>query len=77
VRLTSKGQVTIPIEVREEFGLRPGDEIEFVLDEHGLHVVKSDKQPSRGRRIVEQLRGKGNANLEMSTDEIMALMRGE
>jgi AbrB family looped-hinge helix DNA binding protein len=75
VRLTSKGQVTIPIEVREEFGLQPGDEIEFVLDEHGLHIVKSDKQPSRGRRIAESLLGRGD--VEMTTDEIMALTRGE
>ena len=67
--------MTIPIEVREEFGLRPGDEIEFVLDEHGLHVVKSDKQPSRGRRIAESLLGRGD--VEMTTDEIMALTRGE
>ncbi len=75
MRLTSKGQVTIPIEVREEFGLQPGDEIEFVLDENGLHVVKSDKQPSRGRRIAESLLGRGD--VEMTTDEIMALTRGE
>ena len=77
MKLTSKGQVTIPLEIRDEFGLHPGDEVDFVLDEHGLHVVKSTTQPSRGRRIVEQLRGKGNANLEMTTDELMALMRGE
>jgi AbrB family looped-hinge helix DNA binding protein len=75
VRLTSKGQVTIPIEVRDEFGLKPGDEIEFVLDEHGLHIVKSTKQPSRGRRIAESLLGRGD--VAMTTDEIMALTRGE
>jgi AbrB family looped-hinge helix DNA binding protein len=75
VRLTSKGQVTIPIEVREEFGLQPGDEVEFVLDEHGLHIVKSDKRPSRGRRIAESLLGRGD--VAMTTDEIMALTRGE
>ncbi|GAA3438740.1 AbrB/MazE/SpoVT family DNA-binding domain-containing protein [Kutzneria kofuensis] len=75
MRLTSKGQVTIPIEVREEFGLRPGDEIEFVLDEHGLHIVKSTQWPSRGRRLAESLLGRGD--VEMTTDEIMALTRGE
>ncbi|QUQ68085.1 Antidote-toxin recognition MazE, bacterial antitoxin [Kutzneria sp. CA-103260] len=67
--------MTIPIEVREEFGLQPGDEIEFVLDERGLHIVKSTTQPSRGRRIAESLLGRGD--VEMTTDEIMALTRGE
>jgi AbrB family looped-hinge helix DNA binding protein len=77
VKLTSKGQVTIPIDVREQLGLHPGDEIKFVLDEHSVRIVKDDQKPTRGRRIVEQLRGKGTANLEMTTDEIMALVRGE
>jgi len=34
-RLTEKGQVTIPRQVREELGLRPGDEVEFVADAAG------------------------------------------
>lgn len=67
--------MTIPLEIREEFGLRPGDEVDFVLDEHGLHVVKSTQQPSRGRRIAESLLGRGD--VPMTTDEIMALTRGE
>lgn len=75
MRLTSKGQVTIPLEIREQFGLHPGDEVEFVLDEQGLHVVKSTTQPSRGRRIAESLLGRGD--VEMTTAEIMALTRGE
>ncbi|EWM13046.1 hypothetical protein KUTG_03350 [Kutzneria sp. 744] len=67
--------MTIPLEIREEFGLQPGDDVEFVLDEHGLHVVKSTQQPSRGRRIAESLLGRGD--VPMTTDEIMALTRGE
>ena len=39
-RLTSKGQVTIPKEVREQLGLRPGDEIEFVKEGTAFHVRK-------------------------------------
>ena len=67
--------MTIPLEIREEFGLQPGDDVEFVLHEHGLHVVKSTQQPSRGRRIAESLLGRGD--VPMTTDEIMALTRGE
>lgn len=37
--LTSKGQITIPIEVRQRLGLKQGDQVEFVL-EHGVTVMK-------------------------------------
>lgn len=77
MRITSKGQVTIPLELREQYGLRAGDEVAFVSDERGLRIVKSDAPPSRGQWVVSQLRGKATANLEMSTDELMAWMRGE
>lgn len=76
MRLTSKGQITIPIEVRQQLGLHPGDELEVVIDEAGRAcIVKSANQPSRGRRIAESLLGKGD--VPMTTDEIMALTRGE
>lgn len=39
-RLTSKGQVTIPKNVREQLGLQPGDEIEFVADRAGFRLQK-------------------------------------
>jgi len=39
-RLTSKGQVTVPKDVRDRLGLRPGDEIEFVDDREGFRVQK-------------------------------------
>jgi AbrB family looped-hinge helix DNA binding protein len=75
MRVTSKGQVTIPLEIRERLGLLPGCEVEFtVLDsEVRLRKVKGDRR--RGRAIVEHLRGRGT--IRMTTDEIMALTRGE
>lgn len=39
-KITSKGQVTIPKDVRERLGLRPGDAIEFVEDRRGFRVQK-------------------------------------
>jgi len=79
MRLTSKGQVTIPIDVRESLDLRPGDEVEIVADvDSGRALIrKSSTGPTRGARAVERLRGSGTANLDMSTDELMALMRGD
>ncbi|GHF85909.1 AbrB family looped-hinge helix DNA binding protein [Amycolatopsis bartoniae] len=73
MRLTEKGQVTIPKAIRERLGLGPGDEVEFVLDEDGARIKRASGSPSRGRRLVERLRGRGDVAL--STAEIMALTR--
>jgi len=74
MRITSKGQVTIPIEVREQLGLLPGMSVDFVVDGNGARMVPADRK-TRGQRIVEHLRA--HAVTGMSTDEIMALTRGE
>ena len=76
MRLTEKGQVTIPIDLRQQLGLQPGDEIEFVVEGGDLLLRKSTASPSRGRRIVEHLL-RHNGDVDLSTDEIMALTRGE
>jgi AbrB family looped-hinge helix DNA binding protein len=73
MRITSKGQVTIPIEIRERLGLLPGTEVEFLLDGKGVRLVRSRDGRTRGTTIVERLRGR--AASAMSTDEIMALTR--
>ena len=77
MRITSKGQVTIPQEIREKAGLLPGTEVEFVLDAGMVHIRKVEQPitPGRGARIDD--RHAGSATIKMTTDEIMALMRGE
>ena len=75
MRITSKGQVTIPQHIRERFGLLPETEVDFVATDSGVLLRKAPAADTeRGRRAVESLRGKGT--VRMSTDEIMALMRG-
>lgn len=74
-RLTSKGQVTIPIEIRERLGLHPGTSVAFEVDGDAIRVTKTSQGQGRGRQIVGRLRGRGD--IAMSTDEIMALTRGE
>jgi AbrB family looped-hinge helix DNA binding protein len=75
VRITSKGQVTIPQQVRRELGLEPGDEVEIVVRDGAATIVPAQGPSGRGRRIVDALLGRGD--VELSTDEIMALTRGE
>ncbi len=76
-KITSKGQVTIPKEIRDRFGLLPGTEVEFVERNGGAEVRKRPGSPSRGDRIVERLRNASGGDIAISTDEIMALTRGE
>ena len=76
MRITSKGQVTIPQDIREKLGLLPDTEVEFTLDGDGVRVTKARRGArSRGRAIVEHMRGRGDSG--MTTDEIMRLTRGE
>jgi len=75
MRITSKGQVTIPREVREKLGLRPHTDVEFVVEGNVAYVRKAEGPPRRGRQLVERMRGR--ATVKMSTDEIMALTRDE
>lgn len=74
MRVTSKGQVTIPIEVRQKAGLLPNTEVEFVVRGGMVIVKKAEKTPRRGRSLLTAMRGK--ATKRLSTDEIMALTRG-
>jgi len=77
MRITSKGQVTIPQAIREKAGLLPGAEVEFALEGHAVRIARARKPAgaTRGERIVARLRGAGD--VRMSTDEIMALTRGD
>ena len=77
MRITSKGQVTIPVEIREQAGLLPGTEVDFEIAGDAVRIVraKSPRGETRGQRAVRLL--KGSATVKMSTDEIMALTRGE
>ncbi len=75
MRITTKGQVTIPVELREKAGLLPDTEVEFELDAKGVHIrrAKAARRQGRGAAAVARLRGR--ATVKMSTDEIMALTR--
>lgn len=75
MKITTKGQVTIPQDIRERFGLLPHTEVEFQVRGDVVVLTKADGAPRRGRRIVESIRGRGD--VPMTTDEIMALTRGD
>ncbi len=72
MKITTKGQVTIPLQIRERLGLSPETEVEF---EVSGETVRLHKVPNggRGRALVARLKGK--ATTRLSTDEILALTR--
>jgi AbrB family looped-hinge helix DNA binding protein len=74
MKITSKGQVTIPQEVRERLGLLPHTEVEFEVRGDVAVLRKAAKRGRRGRQILDRMRG--SATVAMTTDEIMALTRG-
>lgn len=75
MKLNSKGQVTIPAELRARHGLHEGDEVDVVENDGVLQVVRRTGSATRGHRVVRRLRG--SASTAMSTDEIMALLRDD
>ena len=75
MRITSKGQVTIPNEIRKKAGLLPNTEVEFVVSGKKVYIRKAAASHRRGQHLIDALRGKGT--IRMTTDQIMALTRGE
>lgn len=75
MRITSKGQVTIPIEVRQKLGLLPNTEVDFQIQGNTVRLVKMPAKRTRGRGhdVIERLRGMGS--VKMTTDEILKLTR--
>jgi AbrB family looped-hinge helix DNA binding protein len=76
MRITSKGQVTIPQHIREQAGLLPHTEVDFIVDGDGVRIVRArhPRRPGRGAQAVDRLR-RNARYVSMSTDEIMALTR--
>lgn len=81
MRLTSKGQVTIPQDIREMAGLTPGSEVEFHYEDGRVWLVRGEDNPEfrrkRIRAAILTATGSANANPDLSTDDIMALTRGD
>lgn len=72
--MTSKGQVTIPQKLREQFGLFPFTEVEFKINKSGILITKAKNSKSLGNKLIQKIRGRSDT--KMTTDEIMKLTRG-
>ena len=74
MRVTTKGQVTIPQHVREKLGITPATEIDFIEEKGRVYLVKKKGKNITTRRFRKLW---GIATVKMTTDEIMALTRGD
>lgn len=74
MRVTTKGQVTIPLKIREKLNIKPASEVDFVVGEDGrVYLVKKKINTANNR--FSKLRG--IATVKMTTEEIMALTRAD
>lgn len=72
MRITSKGQPTIPADSRDKAGLLPDTEVEFKFDGQAVILRPTQgRKESRGARLVRRMRRRGDVAL--STDAILAL----
>lgn len=75
MRVTSKGQVTIPVTVRRALGIEPGSEVDIVASGDHAELRPTAARLSRGEQAVALLKGSWQSNL--TTDELMQMTRGE
>ena len=74
MRVTTKGQVTIPQEIREKLGITPAVEVDFIEEKGRVYLVKKKGKAKRTHRFSKL---RGIADVKMTTDEILALTRGD
>jgi AbrB family looped-hinge helix DNA binding protein len=72
-RVTTKGQITIPLEIRDHLGIQPGSVVDFEIQGDAVLVRKRRDGTGRGRALVSRMRGA--ATTPLTTDEIMRLTR--
>ncbi len=76
MRITTKGQVTIPEEIRAKYGFLPCSDVNFIEENGKVYLQPTkNKEKNRGNRIVTHMRN--SATVHMTTDEILKLTRGE
>lgn len=74
MRVTTKGQITIPQEIREKMGFFPDTEVEFQVSGQKVLLKNAASPSKRGKNLIARMRGK--ATVRMTADQIMALTRG-
>ena len=77
MRITSKGQVTIPREIREQCGLLPHTQVRFLVENGRVLIEKESPAATRAQEGLQRLRRARPLRTRLSTDELLALTRGD
>ena len=77
MRITTKGQVTIPQAIRERLGMLPYSEVEFDVVGDSVRIRRKKDTKTRGQRLIEHMRRAPKPMPGMTTDELTAMTRGE
>jgi AbrB family looped-hinge helix DNA binding protein len=75
--ITTKGQVTIPQQIREQLGLLPWTEVEFSVMDDAVVIRRKTGANRRGQRLLAAMRQAPRPKPGMTTDQLMALTRGD
>ena len=74
MRVTTKGQVTIPQYIREKLGITPSTEVDFIEEDDRVFLVRRKGKKAATRKFAKL---RGTATVKMTTNEIMALTRSD
>lgn len=69
-KVTSKGQITVPVEVRKSLGIKPGDHLRFEQHDGVIHLVRDAEES-----VFEKWRGAGVSGIAPGREGIRAYMR--
>ena len=75
MKVTTKGNITISKNIRDQLGMLPGTEVEIAVDGNSVRILPSAQKISRGAALIQHMTGLGT--VEITTDEMLALTRGE
>jgi len=69
-KVTSKGQITVPVEIRKSLGIKTGDHLRFEQQEGGIRLVRDAEES-----VFEKFRGIGNPGIGSGREAVTAYMR--
>ena len=72
MKVTSKGQVTIPREIRQKLGIDENSEVDFI-EKDGLVILTKNKKSNHSISKIRSL--KGVASIKLTTEQILSLTR--
>ena len=75
MHVTSKGQVTIPVEIRRKLGIDENSEVDFVEEDGKVVLVVHDTSEAEFEAWLKRIAGTWES--ELTTEEVMKLFRGE